>query len=134
MDKMNRKFSLILLIVVIGGFDLYAIYMGSKITGISKGGPLTVSELFESALLGEDVIVEGRISEVLPDHISRKGFRYQQFYVSDGKEKIKFFCSIKYGRTNVKEGNQVLVEGEFKKYYKELEIYGWCSEVKILGD
>ena len=123
---------LILVIAIILIFDILAISL-SSITGkivSSELHPFTVSEVFERSLLGEDVFVKGEVTKVLPDHISKKGFRYQQFVISDGEESIKVFCYTKYGRTSVKEGDGIVFDGEFKKYYGTYEISGFCSEIR----
>jgi len=95
--------------------------------------PLSVSEVFESALLGEDVFVKGEVTEVLKDHVSKKGYVYQQFVISDGEEEIKVFCSVKYSRAEVSEGDEIVFDGEFRKYYNTYEIYGFCSEIKKIN-
>jgi hypothetical protein len=48
------------------------------------------------------------------------------------KKEMKIFCSEEYGKSNAEEGDEILFEGTFQKYYNEYEIYGFCSEIKIL--
>lgn len=131
---MSSRKQWIAVIMVILILDLLAIYL-SNVTGnivSSELRPFSVSEVFSNSLLGDYVYVQGKITEVLEDHVSEKGFIYQQFMISDGNEEIKFFCSVKYGRTKVSEGDEIIFDGEFKKYYQTYEIYGFCSEIKIL--
>jgi hypothetical protein len=126
---------LFLVIVIILILDFSAIFL-SNTTGMivsSRENPFTVSEVYDKVLLGEDVFVKGRVTEVLEDHVSEKGFVYQQFMISDGEEEIKVFCSIKYGRTKVKEGDQIVFDGEFRKYYGTYEISGFCSEIRKIN-
>ena len=92
----------------------------------------TVSGIYEKSLIDDYVYVKGKVSNVLSDHTSEKGFDYQQFIVSDDKNSIKIFCSVKYGRTDVSVGDNILFNGEYKKFYNTYEIYGFCSEIKIL--
>lgn len=114
--------------------DVVAIAISNVTGNIAYGEdrPFTTSELYDNALLGEYVYIEGRISKVLEDHTSEKGYDYQQFIMTDGEEEIKAFCSVKYGRSEAKEGDEIIFDGEFKKFYGSYEIYGFCSEVKII--
>ncbi|UCC92045.1 MAG: hypothetical protein JSV39_02175 [Candidatus Aenigmatarchaeota archaeon] len=123
-----------MVIAIILILNLIAIYLSNTTGRIVSGEllPFTVSEVFDKVLLGEDVFVTGEVIKVLDDHVSKKGYEYQQFFISDGSENIKVFCSVKYGRTDISEGDEILFDGEFKKYYGTHEIYGFCSEIKIL--
>ncbi len=129
---MKRRNSILLLISVIIILDIIAIIMSSGITGklITKDKIITVSELYESSLLGDTVRIRGKVSLIMEDHISEKGFRYQQFLVSDWEREIKFFCSVKYGEADVEKGDEVIIDGKFQKFYMEFEVYGFCSEVR----
>jgi|GEM_PF-1750074 len=132
---MDPRRQWIIVILVIVFLDFAAVYL-SSVTGnvVSSGSrPFTVSEVFEHSLLGDYVYIRGEVTEVLEDHISKKGFVYQQFVISDGEEEIKCFCSVKYGRTEVKEGDEIFFDGEFRKYYNTYEIYGFCSEISLRG-
>jgi predicted extracellular nuclease len=105
----------------------------SNATGnaVSNGqNPLPVSGVFSGALLGEEVGVKGTVTKVLPEYTSKKGFAYQQFLISDGEEELKVFCSEEYGKSEAKEGDEIVFEGKFQKYYEQYEIYGFCSEIK----
>jgi hypothetical protein len=131
---MNPRRQWILVLVIILILDLL-VFSFSGTSGriiYHEENPLTVSDVFDNVLLGEDVFIKGEVTEVLDDHVSEKGFEYQEFMISDGEESIKVFCSVKYGRTDVSEGDQIVFDGEFKKYYNQYEIYGFCSEIKIL--
>ncbi len=127
----NRK-QLILVVVTILILDIAALFLSSTTGRVvsSEFRPFSVSEVFDKVLLGEDVFVKGMVTKVLPDHISKKGFRYQQFIISDGKEEIRIFCSVKYGRANVTDGMEIVFDGKFKKYHRIYEIYGFCSEIR----
>jgi hypothetical protein len=122
----------IILVAVILILDLVAISLSNTSANIvsSEFRPFTVSEVFDNVLLEEDVFVKGKVTEVLEDHTSEKGFVYQEFMISDGKEEIKVFCSVKYGRAEVSKGDEIVFDGEFKKYYNQYEIYGFCSEIR----
>ena len=95
-------------------------------------GNLTVSQLLDNGLIDKNYKVEGVVKEVLEDHVSLKGFRYSQFIVTDGIEDIFFFCSQKYGMININKGDKVIVEGRLIKYYNQLELSGFCSEIIIV--
>ena len=98
----------------------------------SEQNPLTASRLFRTALLGEEVYVKGMVMKILPEYEAKSGYDYQQFFISDGEESVKVFCSEKYGKAYVSEGDEVIASGKFQKYYGEFEINGFCSEIKIL--
>ncbi len=111
--------------------DVLAVWIPSATDAFpGKSVPLPVSEVFDKVLLGEDVLVKGRVTKVLEDYVSKKGFVYQQFMISDGEEEIRIFCSTKYGKTKVTKGEEIAFEGEFKKYHGTYEIYGFCSEIR----
>ncbi len=122
----------IILVAVILILDLVAVFLSNTSANIvsSESRPFTVSEVFSDSLLGDYVYVKGEVTEVLKDHVSEKGFVYQEFIISDGEEEIKVFCSVKYGRADVTEGDEILFDGEFNKYYGTYEVYGFCSEVR----
>jgi uncharacterized protein YdeI (BOF family) len=92
----------------------------------------SVSELMQRMLLEEQVSVPGEVVRVLEDHVSKEGYEYQQFYITDGKYDLKIFCSKYDGPTSVKEEDNVLINGKFQKYYNEYEIYLNCKDVKII--
>ena len=98
----------------------------------SEQRPFTVSQLFRTALLGEEVYVTGSITKLSPEYKAKSGYNYQQFFISDGEESIKVFCSEKYGKADVSEGDAIVASGKFQKYYEEFEINGFCSEIKVL--
>ena len=104
-----------------------------NITGKASTKPktMTVSQLYEKALANETVTVRGTVIRILPDYTSKKGYDYQQFYIGDGSEEIKIFCSERYGKVTVQTGDEVVVSGKYQKYYTEMEIYGYCSEIKL---
>ena len=131
---MNLRKQLFVIVLIITVLDIAAIYLhaASASPVSSELHPFTVSEVFSSSLLGDYVYVKGKVTEILEDHVSEKGFIYQQFMVSDREETIKLFCSTKYGRTEVHEGEEIIFDGEFKKYYGTYEIYGFCSEVRTV--
>jgi hypothetical protein len=129
---MDSRRQWIIVILVIVALDVLAVYL-SGVTGnvvSSESRPFTVSEVFSNSLLGDYVYVRGEVKEVLEDHVSEKDFAYQQFVISDGEEEIKLFCSVKYGRADVREGEKIFFDGEFKKYYGTYEISGFCSEIR----
>lgn len=126
----RKQWTVLILVILV--LDLVAMHV-SKVTGdvvSSEERPFTVSEVYDLSLLGDYVYVRGEVKEVLEDHMSEKGFTYQDFILTDGEESIKLFCSTKYGRAEVKEGEEILFDGEFQKYYNTYEIYGFCSEIR----
>lgn len=129
---MNTRKQWIVVILMIIVLDVVAIHLSNTTGRIvsSELRPFTVSEVYDRVLLGEDVFVRGKVTEVLEDHVSKKGFEYQEFMISDREKEIRIFCSVKYGRADVREGDEILFDGEFKKYYGTYEIYGFCSEIR----
>lgn len=130
---MNPRRQWVAVVTLILILNLLAVYISNTSGNIvsSELRPFSVSEVFDNVLLDEDVFVKGKVTEALEDHTSKKGFVYQQFVISDGKEEIKVFCSVKYGRAEVSKGDEIVFDGEFKKYYNQYEIYGFCSEIQV---
>jgi hypothetical protein len=126
----NQWILVVLVILILDVTSVYLSGVAGKIVS-SEARPFSVSEVYDRVLLGEDVYVKGKVTEVLEDHVSEKGFAYQEFVISDGEEEIRIFCSVKYGRTEVKEGEDIVFEGDFRKYYNTYEIYGFCSEIRF---
>jgi len=129
---MRSRDQWLLLIAFMIFLDIFAVLALVNPTLGKEQSPLTVSQLFRTTLLGEEVYVKGKIIEILPLYTSKKGYTYQQFIISDGKESIKIFCSQKYGKVDVKIGDEIAFEGKFQKYYEDFELVGFCSEIKIL--
>ncbi len=121
----------LLAIAAIMAADVIALALsGSAVSG--EQNPFTISGVFSGALLGEDVFVRGFVSETPSEHVSKKGYSYQQFFITDGEEQLKIFCSEKYGKTDAQEGDEIIFEGTFQKYAGTFELYGFCSEIKVL--
>lgn len=123
----------IILIMVILVLDIVAVSwsFSGDIIG-TESYPMTVSQLFENGILNETYYVTGTVSSAMDEYVSRQGYHYSQFHISDGEEEIKFFCSRKYGDVEVREGDYVRVEGKFQKFYNQLELYGFCSEIRVI--
>jgi len=128
----RKQWFLVIVIVVILDFAALGFSNFTAMSVSTEQKPLAVSELFRTALLGEEVFIKGNVTEVLPEYKSDKGFSYQQFVISDGDESIKIFCSEKYGNASAKAGDDIIFEGTFQKYQSTFEIYGFCSEIKVL--
>ena len=92
----------------------------------------SVSELIDRMPLEEEVHVPGQVSRILDDHVSKNGYEYQQFFISDGNNDLKIFCSKYKGSAGVKEGDKVLIKGTFQKYNSAYEIYLECKDVEIV--
>lgn len=92
----------------------------------------TVSELMQSMPLEQQVSVPGEVSRVLEDYVSKKGYKYQQFFITDGEQELKIFCSKYKGSVDVKKGDNVLIRGKFQKYYNTYEIYLNCKDVETV--
>ncbi|MEM5871478.1 MAG: hypothetical protein QW051_01255 [Candidatus Aenigmatarchaeota archaeon] len=131
-SNIKKQWFILIVVAVFLDFVSFVYFSGSSASQNSEYNPLTVSQVYTSTLLGEEVYVKGKVIEVLPDYVSKKGYAYQQFIISDGIEKIKIFCSQKYGKVDVIEGEEIVFNGKFQKYYNEFEIYGFCSEIKRL--
>jgi inner membrane protein len=140
-EKELHRFAWVALLMV-GVLAVSAI--GGNMTGYSTGnsensefmadapgyGEFTVSDLLEQAPVDQYVSVTGNVSEILEDYVSKKGYSYQQFYISDGSEEILVFCSTYKGSADVSKGDTVSVSGKFQKYYNKYEIYLYCSDVQ----
>lgn len=131
---MNARRQWLVVIVLILLLDAASLALsGSAANAVSsEQNPFTVFQLFSRTLLGEEVYVKGKVAEMLPEYKSKGGYNYQRFVISDGEENIKVFCSEKYGKANVSEGDEIVASGKFQKYYGEFEISGFCSEIKVL--
>ncbi len=109
-----------------GGFS------GNVISSVSgEYREYSVSELMEKLPENRRVEVRGTVSDVLGDYVSKKGYRYQRFYISDGKQEVMVFCSKYKGSADVKKGDEVRVSGKFQKYYGKYEIYAECRNVAV---
>jgi hypothetical protein len=128
----RRQWILVIVIIVILDFAALGFSSFTAMSVSTEQKPFAVSELFRTALLGEEVFIKGSVTEVLPEYTSEKGYNYQQFMLSDGDESIKLFCSAKYGKSEAKAGDEIIFEGTFQKYGITFEIYGFCSEIKVL--
>lgn len=91
-----------------------------------------VTELLHDMPLNEYISLSGTVSRVEADYTSEKGYVYQQFYVSDGSQEVKVFCSKYRGSVELNEGDEVFLSGKFQKYYQSLEIYTDCNNVNVL--
>ena len=93
---------------------------------------MTVSAMLENPPLDQNVDVEGTVSRVMQDYVSKKGYQYQQFYISDGLKELMVFCSKYRGSADVQKGDNVSVVGKFQKYSNKYEIYTDCTNVEVL--
>jgi len=93
----------------------------------------SVSQILQELPLDKTVSVQGTVSKVLSDYTSKKGYQYQQFYISDGSKELKVFCSKYKGSVDVQKNDNVSVTGTFQKYSNYYELYTECSNVEVLG-
>ncbi len=91
-----------------------------------------VSQILQELPLDKAVSVQGAVSKVLSDYTSKKGYVYQQFYITDGAKELKVFCSKYKGSVDIKKGDNVSVTGVFQKYSSTYEIYLECNDVEVL--
>ena len=91
----------------------------------------SVSQILQELPLDKTVSVQGTVSKVQADYTSKKGYEYQQFYISDGSKDLKVFCSKYKGQVGIQKGDNVSVTGTFQKYSNTYEIYGDCSSVEV---
>ena len=135
LSEHRRKFHLskfLLLNVLIAGTILISSLSGILASENEKYGNYTVSGLLEELPVNKYVSVSGRVSRILNDYISKKGYEYQQFYITDGEEEIMVFCSKYKGSIEISKGDEVVVCGKFQKYYNKFEIYTECKNIKVL--
>ena len=92
----------------------------------------SVSQILQELPLDQTVSVQGMVSKVQADYTSKKGYVYQQFYISDGAKDLKVFCSKYKGAVDVQKGDNVSVTGTFQKYSSTYELYTECGNVEIL--
>ena len=93
----------------------------------------SVSQILQELPLDKTVSVQGTVSRLQADYTSKKGYVYQQFYISDGSKELKVFCSKYKGAVSVEKGDNVSVTGTFQEYSSTYEIYAECGNVDILG-
>lgn len=123
---------------LVAALILGAVLLGSGVNSLTpssqdwQGEPTnyTVSRLLEERPLESRVQVSGNVSSVLKDYESDSGNIYQQFYLSDGADAVKVFCSTAAGRVNVSGGDHVRVEGTFQEFYGQDEIYTRCATIR----
>jgi uncharacterized protein YdeI (BOF family) len=106
-------------------------FVTGQVSG-NAGDFSSVSELLRQTPLDKQVSVLGEISRIMEDYVSKKGYEYQQFFITDGEQELKIFCSKYKGSVEVKEGDNVLIKGKFQKYYNTYEVYLDCRNVEIL--
>ena len=92
----------------------------------------SVSQLLQKLPLDQTVSVKGTVSKVQADYTSKKGYEYQQFYISDGSKDLKVFCSKYKGSIDIQKGDNVSATGKFQKYYSMYELYGECRDIEVL--
>jgi len=92
----------------------------------------SVSQILQELPLDRTVSVEGTVSKILSDYTSKKGYQYQQFYITDGSKELKIFCSKYKGPIDVQKNDNVSVTGTFQKYGSAYEIYTECGNVEVL--
>ena len=91
-----------------------------------------VTQLLDEMPLDQHVSISGTVSRIEQDYTSKKGYEYQQFFVTDGQEEVKIFCSKYRGSVDVNKGDEVFLSGKFQKFYNTLEIYTECPSVNII--
>jgi len=142
LSEHRRKFHLskfLLLTVLIAGTIFISSLSGILADGASavwkeeKYENYTVSELMKELPVNKYVSVSGRVSRILNDYVSKKGYEYQQFYITDGEQEIMVFCSKYKGSIEISKGDEVFVNGRFQKYYNKYEIYTECKNIKVLS-
>lgn len=132
-EKIFRGVGLVILITGVLVFSLAGKNTDGNTSSIISEN-YTVSSLLSTLPVNHYVSVTGRVSKILPDYISRKGYKYQQFYISDSKNFLKVFCSKRAGFINVSIGERVWVRGRFQKFGNEYEIYTQCKNIKVLEE
>ena len=90
-----------------------------------------ISQILQELPLDKTVSVQGTVSRILSDYTSKKGYQYQQFYITDGSKDLMVFCSKYKGPADVRKNDNVTVTGKFQKYSSTYEIYGECADVEI---
>lgn len=90
----------------------------------------TLSDLLDDMRLDSTVKITSTVGRILEDYTSKNGYVYQQFYLKEGDDEVKVFCSTYKGRTQISEGGTVSISGTLQEYYGELEIYTECREIK----
>ncbi len=92
-----------------------------------------VSQILQELPLDRTVSVQGSVSRIQADYTSKKGYQYQQFYITDGEKELKIFCSKYKGSVSVQKGGNVSVTGVFQEYSGSYELYMECSDVEVLS-
>lgn len=137
MDKDVKRF--LMLVVLIFGSLVIGIGVSrlseNDYSGYNGGGnyeEFTVTDLMDEKPLDSQVSVKGNVSKVLSNYTSEKGYVYQRFHLTDGKEEVLVFCSTYKGYKKFERGDRVKVEGKFQEYYDKYEIYTYCSRIEII--
>jgi hypothetical protein len=92
----------------------------------------SVSQILQELPLDKTISVEGTVSRLLSDYTSKKGYQYQQFYITDGAKELKIFCSKYKGPVSIQKNDNVSVTGVFQEYSGSYEIYMECKDVEVL--
>jgi hypothetical protein len=91
-----------------------------------------ISQILQELPLDKTVSVDGTVSRILSDYTSKKGYQYQQFYITDGSKELKIFCSKYKGSVDIQKSDNVSVTGVFQKYSNTYEIYTECGNVEVI--
>jgi len=92
----------------------------------------SLSDLINEKHLESTVRITSTVGRVLDDYTSKSDYVYQQFYIQEGGDELKVFCSTYKGRTQISEGDTVSISGKLQEYYGELEIYTECREISTI--
>jgi len=123
-----------LLIAWLGGqLTAQTIYSSPFLESDALAENMSVTQLFQDMPLDKTVSVQGTVSKTLSDYTSKKGYQYQQFYITDGSKELMVFCSKYRGSVDVQKGDNISVTGKFQKYSSKYEIYAECMNVEVLG-
>jgi len=92
----------------------------------------TVDAALEQRPTGQEVIVEGNVTEVIGVS-NRSGIRYLRFALGGDDGRVLVYCSLFNRAENVSVGDRVAVEGTFTTYQQVLEVSTQCFRARDKG-
>ncbi len=126
-DEETVRFGM--LVVVFASIVVVAGVFGDARTRYDR---YTVDEALEQRPTGQEVLVEGNVTEVI-GFSNRSGIRYLRFALGGDDGRLLVYCSLFNRRENVSVGERVAVEGTFTTYQQVLEVSTQCFRVRDKG-
>lgn len=91
--------------------------------------PVNVSVLLNEVPLSISITVEGNVSEVLSNYVSKKGLIYNRYLLSDGFNDVLVFCPEL--PINITTGLKLLITARLEEFGSMTELT-YCQNVRIV--